>query len=244
MAGHLKKTCAPVVWPRQVSLQGSPVSLSWERSLYFRVMVGGGGGGGVGFTTVHNSLCVCKNVESGASPPSVSLLSRADNVLWVQETRCSLLLSDGLAPQGPAQAQSCLCQPNYPASPLLLLQGLHHHSLPVLQTEDTHFISHSHTHTHTCVCAAVELSCTLGTSGSRCSHINTTLTSSNPGSAKADEPGLVFWMQEWFLSAFTACSLPWPAGQHKDRFRNEIPRLSALPVYTLQINLASLMKPV
>lgn len=135
MAGHWKKACAPV-WPRQVSLQGSPVSLSWERSLYFRVMVGGG-------SLRHTTACVCKNVESGASPPSVSLLSRADNVLWVQETRCSLLLSDGLAPQGPAQAQSCLCQSNYPASPLLLLQGLHQHSQT--KSPSTHTSYHTHT---------------------------------------------------------------------------------------------------
>lgn len=157
MAGH-RKNSAPVVWPRQVSLQGSPVSLSWERSLYFRVMVKGVRQG------TQQPVCVCKNVESGASPPSASLLSRADNVLWVQETRCSLLLSDGLAPQGPAQAQSCLCQPNYPASPLLPLQGLHHHhSLPVFQNEELQR-THSHaldiTFTHTPVrCGVVELSC-------------------------------------------------------------------------------------
>lgn len=223
MAGHWKKACAPV-WPRQVSLQGSPVSLSWERSLYFRVMVGGG-------SLRHTTACVCKNVESGASPPSVSLLSRADNVLWVQETRCSLLLSDGLAPQGPAQAQSCLCQPNYPASPLLLLQGLHQHSQTKSPSTHTLHI----THTHTCVCAVVELSCTLRAGGSRCSHINT---------GEADEPGLAFWTLGWYWSGFAAGRLPRPAGEHKDRFRKEIPRLSALPVYTLQINLASLMKPV
>lgn len=74
----------------------------------------------------------------------------------------------------------------------------------------THTSYHIHTHTHTCECAVVELSCTLRASGSRCSHINATLTSGTPGSAKADEPSLVFWKQGDFylLSQKAVCPGP------------------------------------
>lgn len=153
----------------------------------------------------------------------------------MQETRCSLLLSDGLAPQGPAQAQSCLCQPNYPASPLLPLQGLHHHhSLSRLQNQEpprTHFISHSHTHTYTPASGAI-----MHTADP---DVPTLTQPSPPGLRTLPEQ-----MSQVWAPFGDDCNLLWPTGELKDHSRKEIPRLSALPVYTLQINLASLMKPV